>query len=250
VRVEKPGAWSLASDKVDVTLRLWGSGLLGRTRLALGGVTLIVPPGLTLESVPTLWDLMALPHGGFRAELREPARGLAATWLPGAAGGRVEASATDLPAGRLLAVRRDGSALLDAGIVSGTARLDRLPGSTRFDVGIRGRAVRVPAVSNESSIGEAPGYGPLEWRCSSRAPGALGGLSRPAGLAFDLDGAVLSIAGKSASDRHLVDLRWRSNEDFARLFRTSGLEQEAALRVGNTAGATSAPPPLGSLQYG
>ena len=72
LRVEKPGVWALDVDSVGVTLRVWGTGLLGRTRLALGRVSLRMPEQLGLEIGPTLWDVVAVPQGGFRTELRRP----------------------------------------------------------------------------------------------------------------------------------------------------------------------------------
>jgi transglycosylase-like protein len=232
VRLEKPGAGWVTAETVDLSLRAWGSGLAGRTRLGLGPLVLGGPAGLTLEAAPTSWDVSALSGDGLRLELRRPARGLRLDWLPGAAGDRLEATAIDLPAGRIVTPRRDGLPLLDVGTLSGTVRLTRAPDRAELALDLRGLGMRLASLSQAFPVGEAYGQ-PTDARLS------LAGSWRRAESVFSvpewrlaLEGATLS-GSTEVSDVGRdpnVDLALEVERvDFARLFRTSGLLEPDAV---------------------
>ena len=143
LRLDKPGSWSLAVDALDVRPFVGGQGLRGRARLALGRLRLSAPAGLVLAALPTRWDVLAAPPGGYRFELREPAAGLAVTWLPADEGSRVDVRATDLPASRMLAFEHDGAPCLDPGTLDGTLTLGLASESSTLAMDARGRGVRV-----------------------------------------------------------------------------------------------------------
>jgi hypothetical protein len=240
VRLEKPGVWSAETAAADVTLRLWGSGLLGRTRVRLDRVTLTGPGGLILEAAPTRWDLATAAPDGLRAELMRPSAGLTATWIPGTED-RLEVAATDLPAD-LFRLRRDGAPLLEAGRVTGTFRLARSPASTRFELDAGGRDVRVSALGSDNPAGDdAPALGP-----PTDVTFRLAGSWRPGGTLevprweLAVDGAAISgslaLAGLPGDPR--VDLSLAVERlDFARLLRTSGADAVEAVSLRGDADA-------------
>ena len=238
LRLSKPGSWSLAVDTVDVTLRLAGQGLAGRTRIALGHLRLIAPGGLALEASETRWDVGAVPPDGYRAELREPMPGLSITWLPAGEGSRAEVHATNLPASRLLTVEHAGVPCLDAGTVDGTLALGLAPGASTLDVDVRGRGVRVATLANGYSGGasEAPAFG-LPTDVTLR----LGGVWRRAEGVLEFPhwrvnaaGAVLSgslaLADVPRDPRMELSLEVE-RVDLARLLGSAGVDQPGALTV-------------------
>jgi hypothetical protein len=140
LRVEKPGVWSLSAESADLTLG--GSLALGRTKLT-------GPAGLTLDAVPSQWDVV----DRHTLELRQPATGLTIEWSAAPEGQRVDVSMSDVPVGTLLTVRRGGVALLDAGVLGGVAHFASAAGGTTFDVDVQGRDVRLAAFSDEAENG-------------------------------------------------------------------------------------------------
>jgi len=235
LRLESPQGWSLNVDSIEIGLRLRGNGLLGRTRVALGRVTLRAPAGLAVQIVPSRWDIAAT-RSGLRAELREGGPGLAIEWLGPAA--RLEARATGLPAGRFFAVERGGAPLLDAGVWEGEMWLENGCGATAFDLDLRARDVRLAALSGGEALNgnEAPAFGQ-----PSDVALWLGGSWRAARGALDVPGWRLKTAAATFSgslalsnwpgDPHVRLALQAERVDFARLLGASGLDQPEALAV-------------------
>jgi hypothetical protein len=163
LRVARPGKWSLAADTAAVTLRPQGHGLLGRTRLALGPVRMTAPGGLTVDLVPTVWDVAVDDSGAQRLELREPAPGLILERGPGT-GPALEVRATSAPLGSLLTLRRDGVPMLDAGVVDGRMKLASASGSATFDVEMAARGARMAALDRAPGESAEPFGPPAELR--------------------------------------------------------------------------------------
>ncbi len=200
LRLSKPGSWALAVDTVEVTLRFGGRGLLGRTRLVL----------------------------------REPAPGLAVTWLPAEGGSRAEVQATNLAASRLLTFEHAGVPWLDPGTVDGTLTLGLAPESATFDVDVRGRGVRAATLANgDSGSGNEAAFG-----LPTDATLRLGGVWRRAEGVLELPrwevtaaGAVLSgsLALTDVPRDPRVELSLEVERvDLARLLGSAGLDQPAA----------------------
>jgi hypothetical protein len=252
LHLDKPGSWSLAVDTVEVTLRPGGQGLLGRTRLVMGHLRLIAPGGLALEAMPTRWDVKAASPGGYRAELREPVPGLSVTWLPAAgAGSRAEVQATDLPASRLLTFEHARVPCLDAGTLDGTLALGLAPGSSTFEMDVRGRGVRVATLANGDTGGasEAPAFGlptDVTLRLGGRWRRVEGVLELPH-WRVTAAGAVLSgslsLADVPRDPR--VELALEVERvNLARLLGSAGVDQPGALTV--PLGSDGHPADLGS----
>lgn len=146
LRVEKPGAWSLAVES---------AGLTAGRRLSLGRARLIGPAGMTLDAVPTVWDVV----DRHTLELREPARGLTVRWAPAAGGRRVDIFARDVPAGAILTVGHAGAPLLDAGVLGGAMHFASANGATTFDVDVQGRDMRLAAFPDDAEDGAAASFG-------------------------------------------------------------------------------------------
>jgi hypothetical protein len=251
VRVDKPGSWSATVNTVDVSLRPRGSGLIGRTRLALGPLTLTTAYHWTAAVAPTRWDLAALPGNGLRAELRDPAGGLAVGWIPGGEGSGVFVTASHVPAGRLITVSHGGAKAFDVGEVGGSLGLAAVPGSfTSLDLEMTGHAVRLPALSSDGANGTPEPFGEptdvtLRLKGSwSRAEKAL----RLPQWRLTIDGAALSgslaLTGVGVDPRLELSLDVE-RVDFARLLRTSGAGEPVAVTLPSPANAP--PPDLGSM---
>jgi hypothetical protein len=182
LRVARPGKWSLIADTVALTLRREGRGLLGRTRAALGPMTLTAPGGVTLEFVPTVWDIATDDSGAQTLELREPAPGLRLTRRPASEGATLEVRAASVPVGSLLTLRRDGVPRLDAGVVDGRLGLGSAPDSTiSFDVDLYARGARMATVDGATGEDAAP-FGPaadLRLRLAGSWHGGEGRLDLP-----------------------------------------------------------------------
>jgi Transglycosylase len=246
VRVEKPGAFSLAADSVGVTLRARGRGLVGRTRVSLGHAVLSGPAGLSIDAEPTVWDLVtAVDRMG--ADLHAPARGLALAWIPTSGGDRIEVVATSAPLGRLFRFQRDRLPIVDAGTVSGRLHLDRAEDATALDLTLSGRGVRFASLVSETSIFDPPAFGqPTDVALR------LAGVWRPREGALDVPSwqvdasdAVLSgsLSLVGVPDDPRLDMSLDVERvDFARLFETSGLDQPGVVAIG----ASSIPRDLGS----
>ena len=245
LRVEKSGAFSLAVDRVEVTLRPWGRGLLGRTRLALGRTRIEGPGGLALEAVSTRWDVVAVPPDGRVLELREPATGLWLDWVATPEGGRLEVRAEDLPAGRLFSLVHGGLPRLDAGIADGTLRLALVPELVTFDLDVRGRGVRLAALGDgdPGNAREDPFGLPTDLSL-----GLAGSWRRTEGVLvvprWRLATAGAAIAGSlvlaDLPRDPRVELSLEAERvDFARLLGSAGLDPPEAL-----AGHSSTPHPI------
>jgi penicillin-binding protein 1A len=228
VRVERPGAWSAMTDSVHVTPLPWGR----RARLAVGPATVTGPAGFGLDVVPTSWEVAA--GDGLRAELLQPWGGLTASWLPAPGGGRLEGSVRDLPAGRIATLVRDATPLLDAGVATGTFRVALAEDRIRFEADAAGSGVRVVALEPDPLARGADAFGePTEVVLQ------LDGSWEPKAGRLDLrrwrltlDGAAL--AGSLILDDARGDPRMDlaldvQRMDFARLFRTSGLDRVEAV---------------------
>ncbi len=122
LRVEKPGSWSVSLHEVRVTLRVWGRGLVGRARVAVGSGSVSAPGGLEMNVAPTQWRIVRKPEGSLAAELEAPDSALTVIWAGTPDVTRVEALATDLPAGGIFELRRRDALLCDLGVVGGRPR--------------------------------------------------------------------------------------------------------------------------------
>jgi transglycosylase-like protein len=234
LRVEKPGQWSLAAETASVTLRVRGRGLLGRTRLALGRTTVAGPGGLTLDLVPTVWDL-AGDTGAEALELRQPATGLTLTRRPSGVGTAYEARAQRAPLGSLLVLRREGAPLLDAGIVDGRLAVVIAPDATSFDVDAQAHGMKIAAAEGATAE-DAPPLGPpadvrLSLAGSWRGPEGRLEVSR---WQMITDG--VSVSGSLLLDDVPADPRMTmafevERVDLARLLALSALEAPVAVSV-------------------
>jgi Transglycosylase len=246
VRVEKPGVFVATADTVGVSLRLRGRGLAGRLRVALGHAVVRGPAGLSLDAAPAEWDLVEAPRR-FGAELHAPSRGLSLLWTPTRDGGLMEVEAANAPLGNIFRLERDGIPVLDAGLVTGRARLTRAGPVTALEVEVAGRGVRIASLSGEASILDPPAFGQ-----ATDVDLRLDGTWRPREGALDVSRWQAEVSGATLSgslsvvgvpDDPAVDLSLDVKRvDFARLFQTSGLDQPDVVAIG----AASPPRDLGS----
>ena len=237
LRVSKPGAGVLAAESVGVSLRLFGTGLVGRTRLSLGPTSLTTAQGLALEAQPTVWDVGVLPNG-WRAELQPPQRGLAIRCTGGVdATVEAEAAFSSLAMGELLSVRREGEVLLDLGRVSGVLRLSGAPGrTTTFAADLAGESLRVAALKAASPVAAAdpPSFG-LPTSLILRVDGSWNpgeGRLDLAHWSVTTDGVAASgtLAVADLPQAPRVDLSLEVQRvDFARVLKTSGLAEPDAV---------------------
>jgi hypothetical protein len=227
LRAERPGLWTLASD---------AAGLTARGRLTLGRTRWSGPAGLTLDAVPTVWDVV----DGSALELREPARGLAIRWEAAPGGRRVDVRAQEVPLGALVRAGRAGTPLLDAGVVGGAIHFSRTARATTFDVDVRGRDVRLAAFSDEAGADAEPAFGEptaVQTRFAGTWDPASGTLDLPrwrvATTGASLSGS-LAVADLARDAR--LDLALEVERvDFARLLEMSALEPPRALAAAGAA---------------
>jgi len=230
LRVEKPGSWSVDLNEVRVTLRVWGRGLLGRARVAVGSVAVSGPGELAMNAAPTRWRIVRKPEGGLAAELEEPGGALTLSWASSPEGARFEVVAADVPAGGILELRRRGALLCDPGMVGGKAELISEGPDLRFGGDLRSRGFRAAAMSDrEAATSKAAEFGP-----ATDVTLRLDGSWSPAVKRFDLprwrietDGVVASgslriegVPGGPSTEGRLEVER----VDFARLLASAGLE--------------------------
>ena len=220
LRVEKPGLWTLESDSAEVD---------PRGRLALGQTRLSGPAAVTVDVVPTVWNVVDRRT----LALVRPAKGLTVSWSGDAPTQRFEVRAVDAPLGTILTLQRAGQPLLEAGVVGGTAWVATAPAGATFDVDLQGRDVRLAAFSDDAEEG-GPAYGE---RTDVRS--RLTGTWRSSAHALELtrwqvatDGATLSgsltITDLPADAR--VDLALEVERvDFARLLEMSALDAPAVV---------------------
>jgi transglycosylase-like protein len=224
VRVERPGLWSLDAETADITLA---------GRMHLGAARFAGLAGLTVDAVPTAWQIT-----GVRTfTLREPCAGLTVRITPGAAGRDTEVHADALAAGTVFRIGRAEVPLLDAGRVSGTVRLAAAEaGATTIDLDLGGEDVRVAAFSDdaEADEGRPPSFGPpitVVARLAGSWSPAEHRLAIPR-WRLETSGAALSgsltLADLPADPR--LDLALEVERvDFARLLEISALEPPAAV---------------------
>ena len=233
LRIEKPAEWSLAVESARLTLRVWGRGLLGRSRLTLGRVSLVAG-GMTLEATPTRWRIEGAPQGGLRARMEQPAAGgLVLTRRPAEGATEIDFVASGLPAGQILTLRRRAP-LLDAGLLSGTTRVRLATGSVHFEGDLHGQGVRLASLSSFGPSDEGPAFGPpnvVGLRLSGAWNGPVSTLDLPT-WQLATDGAVLSgslrVEGVSVDPR--MDLALEVERvDFGRLLASAGLDQPKAV---------------------
>jgi penicillin-binding protein 1A len=181
LRVARPGKWSVAADTATLTMHLRGHGLLGRTRLALGPVRATGPGGLSVDLVPTVWELAGDDAGAQSLVLHEPASGLTLTRRSGGAVPALEVCATSAPVGSLLTLRRDGLPMLEAGVVDGRLGLGSTPESTTFDVDLEAHGARMASLDQAAGESAEP-FGPpseLRLRLAGSWHGVEGRLDLP-----------------------------------------------------------------------
>ncbi len=246
VRVARPGKWTVAVDTAALTLRPRGQGLLSGARLELGRVKVSGPGGVTVDAVPTVWDVATGDSGAQMLELREPATGLSLTRRSESAA--FEAQATGAPLGSLITLRRDGVPLLDAGVVDGWLRLGSAPGSTTLDVDLQARGMRMATLDGASGENEAPLAPPadLRLRLEGSWRGEEGRLDLPR---WRLATEGLSLSGSLAltdvpRDPRLVLAFEADRVDLARLLSLSASEAPSA--VAASLGGGNADESLGS----
>jgi Transglycosylase len=235
LRLEKPGGWALTAAEVRVTLRAWGRGVVGRTRVALGPVRVTGPGGLSVDAGPSRWRIVSTAEGALAAELEDPAAALAVQWHKAEGGTRVEVRATDVPAGRMVDVRRGGP-LFDAGIVGGTVHVTATSASVAFDGDLRSHAFRTATFADRE--GDGRDFGP---------PTDVGfrfdGSWSAAGARLDLPRWRVETDGVVAAGSLLVEDAFRDPRtegtlevervDFARLLASAGLEPPDAVAAGS-----------------
>jgi hypothetical protein len=247
LRVARPGKWSVAADRAAFTLRAQGQGLLGRARVALGPVKATVPGGVTVDLVPTVWDIGRDNGGASTMKLREPATGLTLTRGGGSSGPALEARATSAPVGSLLTMRRDGVPMLEAGVVDGRLGLGSTPESITFDVDLEAHGARMASLDRTGESAEP--FGPpseLRLRLSGSWQGVEGRLDLPRwNVAVDglsLSGS-LSLVGVPRDPR--LTLAFEAERvDLARLLVLSAPSSPAA--VAASIGGGNAEESLGS----
>jgi Transglycosylase len=234
--VERPGSWSLVCESLQVTLRPWGRGLVGRTRVALGPLTLSAPGGsLVLRAAPTQWKILGGAEGLVTAALEAPGAALTLSEARDGVRTRFELAATDLPAGRLLELRRSGESLGDLGIVSGTLRLASNRAASIFSGDLRTRGLRAAALSEREADAERPRELAPPIDVAVRFDGSWSGPEKRLDLTqwrIETDG--VAARGSLLIENALLDPRTDGTltverVDFARLLSSAGLEPPGAV---------------------
>ena len=248
LRVEKPGSWSLTAQTVRVTLRVWGRGIAGRARIALGPIAVSAPAGLSLDAAPSRWKVVRSASGGLAAELEDPDGDLTLEWHTIDGRTRVEMLATQAPLGSLLGVRR-GAPLCDLGIVAGTLQATVAPGSLDIAGDLRSRGFRAATLAGRDGDGGEPALGPptdvgLRFEGSWRRDEARLALPR-----WRVEAAGVAATGSLVVEHALLDPRLEGaleveRADFTRLLASAGLESPNVVGARPPAGA--GPGDLGS----
>jgi hypothetical protein len=238
LRLVKPGAGTLTVASAAVTARLWGSGVLGRARLSVGATTLSTAQGLALEVKPTVWDVSRAEPTGWSVDLQRPAGELRITCAPGPDGSvQGEARFSDLPAGEILTLTREGSVLIDFGRASGTLRVSGAAGrTTSFEADLSSQSLRLATLAGAQSVAapDAPAFG-LPTDVTLKLTGSWrpepGTLDLPRwSVAMDGAAATGSLALSDLPQAPRVDLALEVQRvDFARLLGTSGLAEPEAV---------------------
>jgi hypothetical protein len=240
LRVEKPGTWSLRCERIRVTLRALGHGLVGRSRVALGPVSLVGPGGLSMSAGPTRWRIAQDADGLVTAQLEAPVPALTLSRKADGARTRFELLATDLPAGQWLELRRRGESLGDLGNVSGTLRLTSEPVATTFGADLHIRDFRAAPLSERESDSERTrGLAPPT-DVGLRFDGSWSGFEQK----LDLAHWRLETDGVAAQGSLRIEKAWNDPRtegtltvervDFARLLASAGLEPPGAVAPGSS----------------
>jgi hypothetical protein len=232
VRLEKPGQWSLTTDKAALSFRGRGRGVLDRARLALGTTTIAAPAGLTLALVPTVWDVAADGSDVQALSLRQPATGLTLT-RPTADKGVFEVRAEGAPLGSLIELRRGGVPLLDAGVLTGRLGLRTATDATSFDIDIRAHGMRM-AVVDTTTAESAASFGPPAEVQLSLAGGWHGPQRRLEVTRWRMTTDGVSVSGSLSLDGVPADPRMDlafdvARVDLARLLALSALDAPVAV---------------------
>ncbi|HEY6553602.1 MAG TPA: biosynthetic peptidoglycan transglycosylase [Vicinamibacteria bacterium] len=248
LRLEKPGSWSLTAQTVRVTLRVWGRGIAGRTRIALGPIAVSAPAGLSLDAAPSRWKVEGTAEGGLAAELEDPDGNLTLKWHATLGSTRVEMLATEAPLGRMFAVRR-GTPLCDLGVVGGSLQATVAPDSLAVVGDLRSRGFRAATLAGRDGDAGEPGLGPptdvgLRFDGSWRRAEARLALPR-----WRLEAAGLTAKGSLLVENALLDPRLEGTleverADFTRLLASAGLESPDAF--GSRIRTSTGPGDLGS----
>ncbi|HYV86169.1 MAG TPA: transglycosylase domain-containing protein [Patescibacteria group bacterium] len=190
------------------------------------------PAGLTVTTPSMTWDVTGLAGGGLRAVLIRPGTGLVLTRAGGDRKTTWSVTATDLPAGRLLDVRRGDRPFVDAGTVRGALTLTASDADATFDLDLTALAARLPALVDDAT--EPPALG----EPTDLVVKVAGTWGRAAGLldiprwSASMDGAALSgsVALRDLDTDPQLELALDVERmDFARLLRASGLQTAASL---------------------
>jgi Transglycosylase len=215
----------LGADAVDV----WWPA---HPQVVVRDVVLQGPAGLTATVPSMTWDVSGRAGGGFSAVLRQPQPGLVLSRAKGDPGTTWSITATDLPAGRLVDVRRGDRPFVDAGTVRGSLTLMTSDAAATFDLDLTTRSARLPALVDDASESETLG------EPTDLAVKIAGAWRRTEGVldvprwSASIDGAALSgsVALRDLDTDPEVDLAIDVERmDFARLLRASGLETAASL---------------------
>jgi hypothetical protein len=219
--IEKKGAWRLDAD----TIEAWWPGC---ARIVVGHAVLHAPAGLTIAARPTTWTVTGSAGHALRVALEQPRTGLVLTGTAGPDGSLWTVEAKDLPIGLLLDMRRSGLPVLDGGTMGGTLTLRRSAGIARFDLDLTARSARLPALAADDVESQALGE-PTDLAVQVAGTWSRGeGVLEVRNWRATIDGAALS-GGFVVRDLDTdpdVDLSLDVERvDFARLLRTSGLEE-------------------------
>ena len=221
----------------------------GRTRLNVSEAALHGPADLSLASELTAWDLRGT-GGSWSLALVRPRPGLVVerTVAPGENDLAVRLS--DLAVDRVFDVRRGDRALLEGGVVRGSARLTDAAGVLAFDVDLTSSAARLPALAAEGDSDSGLGA-PMQvevraagtWRRPEKTLDVPAFSAAIAGAALSGSLAVRDLGGDPSVDLSLEVER----ADFATLLESTGVGAPAALDEQAGAAAGAAPAPGGAV---
>jgi hypothetical protein len=131
----------------------------GRLRLAVRAANLIGPAGISVSSPVTEWHVAGTRGEDLQLTLIEPQAGLSIRQQVDSVGSGWSVEARGLDIGHLLEVRREGSPLLDGGMVDGRVNVRSSTDALHFQVDIGARGARFGALADnaddEPSLGDA-----------------------------------------------------------------------------------------------
>lgn len=152
IAIEGRGA-TVALDRVDVRVGLFGRGALGRLRrVDLGTLEAGLPGDVAVRVKPTDWDVSSTP--GAIALAGRRGEGRVELERPGPGGVRVLLDRLDLT--RILLLRRGGAFVGDLGVVSGVFEAVPAPaGGLAVETNLLSRRARLAAPSDDDPPGAA-----------------------------------------------------------------------------------------------